>query len=304
MEMKNDNNDTFLADWLAGDLSDEQLRTKVSAEDFIAYQKLRSSLDVLELQSPDIDASYAAVKSKRIAALDKKYQPKVIQFYRYAAIAASVLVLVGLYNLFVFSNQMQTGYGDTSQVQLSENSAVTLNAKSTVSYPNFFALNRTLKLDGEAFFEVSKGSKFTVETTHGTVEVLGTKFNVVARDGIFEVVCQEGKVNVCNDNVNKILLAGDAIRFYSGDTETWKTAPNQKPSWTNRESGFYKMPLEFVVAALENQYDTKIICPEKLKHVRFTGSFTHENLTTALQSVCIPMQLKYTQSTGKIVISE
>jgi transmembrane sensor len=305
MEMKNDNtNDTFLADWLAGNLTDEQLREKVTRDDFEAYEKLRTALGSVEIKNPNLEANYAAVKAKKIAALDQKRIPKVVPLYRYAAIAASILVLVGLFNVFVFSNQMTTNYGETAGLLLSEHSSVTLNAKSEISYPNFFAFNRKIKLDGEAFFEVSKGSKFTVQTAHGDVEVLGTKFNVISRGGVFEVMCHQGKVKVCTGIVTKVLKPGDAIRFYANQIENWQTTPTEKPLWAQHESAFHKMPLGYVVAELENQYNTTIDYPKELQSIRFTGSFTHESLATALQSVCLPMHLKYTQTNGKIIITE
>jgi ferric-dicitrate binding protein FerR (iron transport regulator) len=305
MEMKNDNiNDTFLADWLAGNLTDEQLRNKITDKDFEAYLTLRRALNSVEIKNPDVEANYAAVKAKKIAALDQKQKARAIPLYKYAAIAASILVLLGLFNVFVFSNRLATGFGETAGVLLSENSEVTLNAKSEISYPNFFAFNRKIKLDGEAFFEVSKGSKFTVETAYGDVEVLGTKFNVISRGGVFQVVCHEGKVKVCTKNVTKILRPGDAVRFYANQTENWQTMPTRKPLWRQRESGFHKMPLAYVIAELENQYNTTIEYPKALQSIRFTGSFTHENLATALQSVCVPMHLNYMQTNGKIIISE
>lgn len=305
MEMKHDNTDeTFLADWLAGNLADAELRAKVSGADFEAYLKLRSSLGALELQKPDIEANYAAVKAKKVAVLDKKHAPKVINLYRYVAVAAAVLLLFGLFNVYVFSKNSVTGFGQQASVVLDDDSVVTLNAKSDISYPNFFAVNRTLKLNGEAFFEVSRGNRFTVETAHGSVEVLGTKFNVIAHEDFLEVACHEGKVMVCSGNVSKVLFPGDAIRISGNRPETWKLKPNNHPLWTNRESAFTKMPLEWVILELENQYNITVHYPENLKSARFTGSFTHENLDFALQAVCIPMNLKYTKDNGKITISE
>lgn len=302
-KMMEKENETFLADWLAGRLTDAQLRTKVSAEDFHAYLKLKESLAMLELPTPDLDANFASVKAKKAAALDKKHRPKVVRLYTYVAVAASVLALIGLYNFFVFSNVTATGFGDRRELALTDYSKVRLNAKSSVAYPNLFALNRTLTLDGEAYFEVTKGQRFTVETAQGSVTVLGTKFNVLVRDGVFEVTCFEGKVKVCHNDQTAILMPGNAIRFYDEQPENWKTSA-QKPGWAQHESSFRNMPFLAVLSALENQYGVAIDCPEAAKDIRFTGTFTHQNLDTALQSVCVPMQLKPIKTNGKIVLSE
>jgi transmembrane sensor len=47
-----------------------------------------------------------------------------------------------------------------------------------MSYSDDWSKERTLSLEGEAFFEVQKGSKFSVVTSDGIVEVLGTSFDV------------------------------------------------------------------------------------------------------------------------------
>lgn len=301
--MMKKNNDTFLADWLAGHLTDDDLRAKVSAEDFQAYRKLKDSLAALELPAPDMDANFASVKAKKAAALDQKHRPKVVRLYAYIAAAASVLLLVGLYNFFIFSNTAAASFGEARDLALTDYSHVRLNAKSSVSYPNLFAMNRNLTLDGEAYFEVTKGQRFTVETSQGSVTVLGTKFNVLVRDGVFEVTCFEGKVQVCHENQIVVLTPGNAIRFYDGASESWQTDA-AKPGWAQQESSFRNMPLVAVLSALENQYGVKIDCPESAKNTRFTGTFTHRNLDTALQSVCVPMQLKPSKVNGKIILSE
>lgn len=303
MENNKHTNDTFLADWLAGKLSDDALKRQVGEDDYMAYQKLKSSLGSFGLAKPDLETNYAAVKAKKIAALNRQ-KPRVVPMFRYAAMAAALLLFFGLYQLFVFSNSDVTGFGQQATVRLPDESVVTLNAKSELSYPSLFNYNRTLKLDGEAYFEVAKGSTFTVETAAGKVRVLGTKFNVVACSDYFEVICYEGKVRVGNDESEYILLAGDAIRFYGNSSERFKEVANGKPRWTTGESAFKRTPFQCVVRALEKQYDKQIEFPAPLTDAKFTGSFTHQNLDVALQSVCVPLNLKINYSEGKIILSE
>lgn len=300
---KDDKNETFLADWLAGKMTDDELCAKVSSEDFQAYRKLKDSLAALELPAPDLDAHFAMVKTKKAAALDRQHRTKVLKLYAYITAAASVLALIALYNIFVFSNTESTGFGETRDVVLTDYSHVQLNAKSSVSYPNLFAINRSLSLEGEAYFEVTKGQRFTVKTPQGSVAVLGTKFNVLARQGVFEVTCFEGKVKVCHDDHTSILTPGKAIRFYGEASESW-IIETREPNWTQGESSFRNMPFVAVLSTLENQYGVTIECPKSVENIRFTGTFTHRNIDTALQSVCVPMQLKTIKTNGKIILSE
>ncbi len=304
MEKPFENNDkTFLADWLEGKLSDQQLKQRVSESDFEAYVKLRLALENSAISTPDLEASYAAIKAKKIAAL--RHKPvRTVRMYGYVAVAATLILLFGLSQLFIFTNSALAGFGKTMAVRMDDGSQITLNARSKISYPSLFRYNRTLKLDGEAYFEVEKGRTFTVETDQGKVEVLGTKFDVIARKGFFEVTCFEGKVKVSNGSRSVLLTQGSAVRFFGKLPESWKES-NPLPFWTGDESGFRGTPLEYVIISLENQYHCEISYPKQLAHAKFTGSFTHSDIDTALQSVCLPLNLKYAKTaSGKIILSE
>src|SRR3546814_12659628 len=69
----------------------------------------------------------------------------------------------------------------SSDLTLSDGTKVWLNSASTLKYPSQFAASeRIVNLEGEAYFEVSKGVPFKVLSHGQTVEVLGTQFNVSA----------------------------------------------------------------------------------------------------------------------------
>lgn len=303
MNKLRDTNDYFLSEWIEGRITDEALKAKVSTADFEAYLKLRASLARLGFAAPDMEQQYRAIKDKKIASLDRK--PKRIRLYALFSAVAALLLLFAMYQFFVFSNQSVTGYGQTTQLTLSDGSQVQLNNKSSVSYPNWFALGREISLQGEAFFKVSKGKTFTVQTASGNVTVLGTQFNVISREGYFEVSCYEGKVCVVARNRKAVLRKGQSIRFYQDQSERWEQPASVSPGWIRGESTFRNAPLEAVVQQFENQYHHKVVYPESLKSVRFTGSFTHNDLKVALRSICTPLQMRFDEKAdGKIVFSK
>jgi len=303
MNKNQESNDTFLSEWLADNISDAQLQQLVPKTDFDAYLQLRRLLQSFAVPDADMQANYASIKAKRITANNTEAK-RIFPLYGWATIAATLLLFFGLYQVYIFSSSVFTDFGKTMAISLDDDSKVVLNAKSEVSYPLFFRYNRTLKLAGEAFFEVAKGKAFTVETPSGKVEVLGTKFNVISRPGFFEVICFEGRVKVSHKKSTKILTQGDAIRFYENTSETWREL-QLKPLWINGESSVRNLPLKWVIHRLANQYQRKIVYPQQLNRVRFTGSFTHRNLETALQSICIPLNLNYSISnSGTIILSE
>lgn len=300
MKMNEPDKDYFLSEWIEGRMTDEDLKAKVSPSQFTAYLQLRQSLSGLSFPGPDMESQYRAIKNKKIESLDR---PKTIRLHTWLSIAAAVLLLFGIYR-FVTPNRQSTGYGQNAGIELADGSEVILNSRSSLAYPNFFAYRRKLQLEGEAFFKVSKGRTFTVETELGEISVLGTQFSVIAQQNYFEVVCYEGKVKVSHKQSELVLTQGQAVRFYEGTTEEWKT-PSTGPEWLHRESAFKSAPLETVLRQFTNQYNRQVIYPDSLKGVRFTGSFTHKDIETALRSICTPLQMQFTQTAdGKITLSE
>jgi transmembrane sensor len=298
------NNDTYLSDWLADKITDGQLKELVSQEDFIAFQKIKNALDTTQIEHPDLERNFSAIKQKMAAG--KTIKPvKTISLRQYVTIAACLVLCLGVYHFLIDTNHVATGFGDTSQIVLRDDSKVFLNSKSELCYSNYFQYKRTLQLEGEAYFEVQKGSPFIVETPLGNIRVLGTKFNVIAFGDFFEVVCYEGKVQVTKDKKATILTPGESIRFYDGIIENWAQATNQKPSWISGESSFSNVPMQYVIDQFKNQYNIAVSYPAAIEKVKFTGTFTHTNLNVALQTICIPLHLKYTKTgSGKILISK
>ena len=99
-------------------------------------------------------------------------------------------------------NQIITGKGQKSQIILSDGTKVWLNSETSLKYPATFSnRKREVYLEGEAFFEVQKKEKktpFLVRTSELDVEVLGTRFNVMAYgdEETVETTLVEGSINV------------------------------------------------------------------------------------------------------------
>jgi ferric-dicitrate binding protein FerR (iron transport regulator) len=187
---------------------------------------------------------------------------------------------------------------------LPDSSKVTLNAFSEASFQAYtWKRKRQVKLAGEAFFKVKKGSKFDVVTEAGTVTVLGTQFNVKVRKDYFEVICYEGMVEVRS--------AGKVIKL--PPTKVFRTVkglitPNDHtteiaPAWLRNESSFESVPFNEVIEEFERQYHTTISTKNINGDQLFTGRFIHSDISLALKSISIPLNLKYEVSgDGKNVV--
>jgi len=92
--------------------------------------------------------------------------------------------------------------GQQMSLTLPDNSQVQLNSGTRLEYPVVFGKTRSVKLSGEALFDVAPDRKhpFIVQTFASDIRVLGTKFNVLAdaERGEFTTTLIEGQVQVTN----------------------------------------------------------------------------------------------------------
>ena len=296
--------ESFLAKWLDGTISDLTLKELVSEQDFIDYKKIKSGLELLDELNRPVATSFNALNNS----IHKKRNFKHSQatFKWGLSIAASILVVLGCYFAFNFEEiTYKTSYAEQKTINLPDGSEVVLNAKSVINFNEKDWLNnRTILLKGEAFFKVKKGSTFSVQTSNGLVRVLGTQFNVKDTDTFFEVVCYEGKVSVTNNKKEYVLSPGNAIRKVDGKDSEKHNKENSLPSWLNGESSFVSVPLKYVILELEKQYNIEIDAHRIDDSIIFTGSFSNKDLKLALVSVFKTMDIHYVKEKNGVLSLE
>ncbi|MFQ3239238.1 MAG: transmembrane sensor [Olleya marilimosa] len=280
--------------WFNNELSDQELDDLKKTEDFKTLEKIKHYSS--QLEAPKVDAQQALQQFKQRQLT--KTKPKVIalNFKLFLKVAALLVVMLGG-SYFVFFNNtdtFSTQIAENKTITLPDNSQVILNAKSKLSYnKKTWDKQRNLKLDGEAYFKVEKGQKFTVNTTAGLVQVLGTQFNVKERDNYFEVVCYEGLVSVTYNSKTVKLAKGNGFKVTNGTIELITNNTTTKPDWMQAESSFTNIALQEVIAELERQYNVTIKATAVDTTQLFSGTFTHNNLNTALQSITIPLKISF-----------
>ena len=189
---------------------------------------------------------------------------------------------------------------------LPDDSEVTLNALSAISFnEKQWSTQRSVTLDGEAFFEVTKGNTFTVNTDMGEVTVLGTSFNVFNRETDFSVTCFSGSVQVKSNDDQVILKPGQKTRIdkQSGRLTVQDFNPQQSATWRIGEFYFDAVELTMVIRELERQFDIKIEVTGDISDRFYSGFFSTQSLEEALKLVFVPMGLS-SHVNGSIVTVE
>ncbi len=292
----------YLAKWMDNSLSNEELRALVSESDFTMYKKLKSTLNIYERLEVSTEISFREID---VEIKKKEKKKKIKKLYLSWSIAASVVILFGLFTLLKGNDVLiQTNFGEQVSTTLPDNSEVVLNSKSTITYnTENWQTERTIFLNGEAYFKVEKGSTFTVNTKNGSVTVLGTEFNVNSKNDYFEVVCYEGKVSVTTSEKQYVLTPSNTVRKISENAIEKRKILEKKPSWTLGESTFKSVPIKYVILALEEKYNVVFEENQINDTLLFTGSFTHSNIDIALKTVFETLEIKYTKKANTIKLS-
>lgn len=191
-------------------------------------------------------------------------ETKVIRMNWVSMSIAASMVLMLSYGLFArfYTKTINVEAGALASHTLPDGSQVHLNAVSTIRYaPYWWNFNRKVTLEGEAFFEVEKGERFSVHSDLGITEVLGTKFNIYARGLDYEVYCETGKVGVSNEYADQVVLSpGEFVSLNIEKLEKEDARSNKEVilSWRNNEFSYNTTPYTKVFADLERQYDITI----------------------------------------------
>tara|TARA_B100000900_G_scaffold140735_1_gene119250 strand:+ start:132 stop:1013 length:882 start_codon:yes stop_codon:yes gene_type:complete len=187
---------------------------------------------------------------------------------------------------------VKTSPAEEKSVLLSDGTEVILNSESELTYNrNYNKNNRSVHLIGEAYFSVQKGNiPFNVLTPHGKISVLGTSFNIRARDDGFEVGVNYGEVQVSNEksllNLSKGQLIDVKSEFFSSNIIQIPTV--QYPDWLNRKFYCNNTTLESLCREIERTFDVKInFANTNLKSLTITGIIEASGLDNVLQTVSI-----------------
>ena len=264
------------------------------------------------------NAQWQLIKQKIESSDQKKpVKPRFLNLPLIIGIAASLFVATIFYVLIESNNKsensaplltVQTVAGEKSTVTLPDGTTVFLNSETQISYPEHFSEeNRTVELEGEAFFDVTHNSAkpFIVNTGDISVRVLGTTFNLraFANEETVSTTLVEGKVRIEKENkkeqtVLTELKPSERAVFSKNDnkiTVSYETNLNKFIGWKEGKLVLDNAPVEVVVKKLEAWFNVKIIVKgEQLKKTRFTMTFTDETIEEVLKLLALSYPVQYT----------
>lgn len=206
----------------------------------------------------------------------------------------------------VVTNQYQV-----REVVLPDSSIVVLNVNSQLRYPAKFSKDRSVTINGEAFFDIRKNpdTRFTVKASHLNVNVLGTSFIIsdAGANDMARVEVKTGRVQVAisgGQSIQPAVLSPAQQFTYAVQRREGKIDNNVtvNTAWTSQLLVFRNTPLREVFTAIEASLHVKIVSGNtEINKRTFTGSFLKEDdITGILNILSLSYGLKI-KHTGNLV---
>lgn len=251
---------------------------EASPENHQAFFKERKLFDAMTLLAEEEDNS----RSDKFVIFKGRWFRKLVEFAAVVAITIGITVFYQQYSneeQLLAMQKIMVPAGQRISLELSDGTVVWLNSRTKIEYPaSFVGDNRKVKLDGEAYFEVTKDvhKPFVVETAKGNIEVLGTKFNVEAysEDNTFATALMEGSVKVSRGKMQYMLRPNQLAYLKNGKMNIASIEDFNLYRWREGLICFKDESFPNIVKKFEKYYGVDIrIENSAVANYRCTGKF-------------------------------
>jgi ferric-dicitrate binding protein FerR (iron transport regulator) len=231
-------------------------------------------------------------------------------------VAASIAILITVSIVFYLFNSnrriaVSTIYGERKEVVLPDQSLVTLNSNSTLTYSSDWSddEDRIVKLEGEAFFSVThkkNNQKFIVKTGGLDVRVLGTEFNVNTRRGSIKVVLSSGKVQLSDQKKRELIMQPGEKVVYTIQKQDYKKEKVQAglySSWKKNVLQFDNTPIREIATLIEDNYGKEVIINDtSIANRNFTGTYPADDIDILIKALSGVYQIKIKENGNTLIL--
>jgi len=162
-------------------------------------------------------------------------------------------------------NTIATPRGGQYELQLPDGTMVWLNAATTLKFPTAFSgKERRVEIAGEAYFEVAqnRNAPFIVSVNNAEVQVLGTRFDVMAYndEGAIKTTLLDGGVRFkCHDDSSVLKPGEQSMLLRNGKIKINNGVDiDAVMAWKNGMMNFNNADLTTVMRQLSRWYDVDI----------------------------------------------
>ena len=194
--------------------------------------------------------------------------------------------------------------GQTRLVTLADGSLIHMNSGSSMRVHAAYERERIVDLDGEAYFEVAPaGRPFEVRTFNGSIEVLGTAFNVRAWkssvDPATVVALQHGRLLLRPAEGAPVEMAPGEVRRIGGRRATEAAVDTllarSATAWRNGDLIFRDEWLGVVLEEIERRFavDIELHSNELMNREITWAERNATDVTAVLDNLCRALGVRY-----------
>lgn len=251
-------------------------------KDLFSYKR---SIEESNLEPIDSVAIWDSIENSIKESASNTVKGKILSFtpaVRRFAIAASILI-AALIGSFLLQEETQPtligeSYASITEVSLTDGSIIKLRPHSKVFMIKESTTEMALKLEGEAYFDVTSNPEriFSVETEQSKVQVLGTRFVFSEWGNTSNVYLEEGLIRFesLNSGNSVVLEPGQSSKI---DDTTLSPVISQKnpqifTDWMSNELVFNNDRVGDIFNELEHHFNIQIQSSESVKNETLSGS--------------------------------
>ncbi|THF60144.1 FecR domain-containing protein [Pseudothauera rhizosphaerae] len=191
-----------------------------------------------------------------------------------------------------------TGVGETRQISLTDGTRVWLGSASAFNEDFRPDLRRLHLVAGDIFIETAPDATrpFVVDTPHGRLRALGTRFDVRLEGRQTAVSVYEGAVEVrtAGSEATTVIRAGEQTRFDQQAIGETAAADPSREGWTQGILIAQDMPLSLLAAELARYRHGHLGVAPEVADLRVYGSFPLDSSDRALVMLAsvLPIQVR------------
>jgi ferric-dicitrate binding protein FerR (iron transport regulator) len=272
----------LIENWLKNDRANEQF--------YEQFKRFWMGLDD-DAEQISVNVDQAWLKTS-----DRLVTKKRIGIYKYVAAAVIVLgIITGAYRWWDYNQWVRYETGDGAQLYtLADGSQVQLNHHSSIAYRQKSG-QRLVKMKGEVFFDVSRDEykPFVINTSNAKVQVLGTSFNIRAREDALNerVYVESGKVAMeVKNSGRQMLLTQGQLGVLNKSEQSVQNVQSQTindMAWRTRKINFENANSQDIIELIASVYNVKLRIDEAFSNRTINVDFDNQPVEEVLDVISV-----------------
>lgn len=255
-----------------------------------AWQCLEQfGLSIAQIRHPLLPQAMAAVEQKE----------RSLQHSNLKSIIWLLVFATGLFGLYQAKQQQlwqqwqadyKTQVGEQKQIHLADGSHIILNTNTAINVDYNDAKRQIKLIKGEIQIDVGQDTRhrpFLVQSRDGSMQDIGTQFNIRQNDQDTVLAVTEGEVQVTTQKSKERanIRANQQVLFNQQTLQPIEPLHSKYRSWSNGTLNVYKMPLTEFIAELDRYHHGKLRYDHDIAGLEVSGVFPMQDSEKILHSL-------------------